>query len=109
MPICCAVFQFSEMVSTKQMLKLPQVKVELLTPALEEVTSINMATQALLVLDWLRKFMVDENVSLEESTEKVGQRRPWAAAGRRLVHAPGKPLYGPLCRVCCTACVRSGV
>ena len=63
------------MVSTKQMLKLPQVKVELLTPALEEVTSINMATQALLVLDWLRKFMVDENVSLEESTEKVGQRR----------------------------------
>ena len=65
------------MVSMKQMLKLPQVKVELLTPALEEVTSINMATQALLVLNWLRKFMVDENVSLEESTEKVSLPQPW--------------------------------
>ncbi|XP_043237757.1 influenza virus NS1A-binding protein homolog isoform X1 [Amphibalanus amphitrite] len=62
---------FAEMVSTKQMMKLPQVKVELLTPALEEVTSINMATQALLVLDWLRKFMVEENMTLQESTEKL--------------------------------------
>ncbi|XP_037083607.1 influenza virus NS1A-binding protein homolog A-like isoform X2 [Pollicipes pollicipes] len=65
------VLHFAEMVATKQMLKLPQVKVELLTPALEEVTSINMSTQALLVLDWLRKFTIDENVSLEDSTEKV--------------------------------------
>ena len=66
-------FQFAEMISTKQLLKLPQVRVELLTPTLEEVTSLSMATQALLVLNWLRKFMVDQNMSLEESTEKVRQ------------------------------------
>jgi len=62
---------FSEMLSTKQMLKLSQLRVELLTPALEEVTSLNMATQALLVLDWLRKFMLEEDISLEEATEKL--------------------------------------
>ena len=79
----------------KQMLKLPQVKVELLTPALEEVTSINMATQALLVLNWLRKFMVDENVSLEESTEKVSLPQPWRweTNSSALSTAPHYPPY----------------
>lgn len=61
----------SEAIKSKEFLALPTIPVELLQNSLEEKNATNTKHMCDMVLDWVKTFTEDQNISLEDLTQKV--------------------------------------